>query len=360
MVPLRQSSLKIARAADVAPPPPPATSVPLPPKVSEASRPVARRVTESLDPEVPAPAASWPALMSPSTSPAPPTEWTPSWEKAAQAQQQQAQVQAQATPKKPLPWTEIKAAAGSIAGLVVVGVFVVVAIVTGGDEPAAIVPPWTLAEKQLVSDAWRQEAKSKGDVVVSAGAVVDAVARTVCRDADFPGVTVLKHGKVDAWALPDGGVVVTAGLLLALHNEAELAAVTAHVYAHAQNGDVDRLLLDHPEWKSAGTAAVAAVAGARWSIEDEVVADAVAIKELKVANWQTGALQKAVDVLGAAPAAASSVGVVGHPVDDVRRAAVVVEQQKFLSGSNAVQRGTPKENAEPYALLQMTLPRHAP
>ena len=47
---------------------------------------------------------------------------------------------------------------------------------------------------------------------------------------------VLNNTSPNAWALPGGKIAINSGLLAALRNEAELAAVLAHEVAHAAAG----------------------------------------------------------------------------------------------------------------------------
>ena len=59
---------------------------------------------------------------------------------------------------------------------------------------------------------------------------------------------VLNHSSANAWALPGGKIALNRGLLLALHDEAELAAVLAHEIVHvdarhsAQRQEVGQLI----------------------------------------------------------------------------------------------------------------------
>lgn len=351
VVPLRQSSMKITRASDLPPPPAPLPSVPLPPKV-ESSRPQPRRVTESLDPVMPAPE---PSNAAPPPSSTTSQEWKPSWEKEAEA------AAAAVKPKKPLPVKLIaQIAGGVVACAAVAGVVVFVSNLAPPPPPPEL--SWSDADKGVMARLWRERAAAKGDVVADAkvAAAVDAVAATVLRDG-VKSVVVVRDAAADAFALPDGGVVVTVGMLRALHNEAELAAVLAHARAHVQNGDVDRVLLEREDLRAGADAAVkgGAAAGALalvdaanaavYGIDDEVHADAEAVHALKRVNWESGALQTAVD---SAPAWTAH-----HPVDDVRRAAALAEQSWHVPGSNVVVKEAGRTNAPEYSQLVILLQR---
>ncbi len=69
---------------------------------------------------------------------------------------------------------------------------------------------------------------------------LEARASCLAREAGVtPAVFVLDEPDVGAWALPDGGVAVTRGLLALLRSEAELEAVLAHELAHLELGHAD-------------------------------------------------------------------------------------------------------------------------
>lgn len=68
-----------------------------------------------------------------------------------------------------------------------------------------------------------------GDYVASVGRRVAAVS-----DRALPyEFVIVNNGTPNAWALPGGKIAVSRGLLLALENEAELAAVIGHEIVHA-------------------------------------------------------------------------------------------------------------------------------
>jgi len=69
------------------------------------------------------------------------------------------------------------------------------------------------------------------------GAYVSEVGQRLARESPRPGLpyefVVLNSSVPNAWALPGGKIAVNRGLLLALQNEAQLAAVLGHEIIHA-------------------------------------------------------------------------------------------------------------------------------
>jgi len=171
----------------------------------------------------------------------------------------------------------------------VVGVAVVVVLLTrgGGGSIAGSMNPRdarTLADRARASIAH----KARSDIEDP----VRGVARSIVGDG--ARVVVLRDKNGDAWLLPDGGVVVTDGLLRRLSSDAQLAAVIAHLTAHHELGHVGDLALDLD-----GPAVLAASAASAGVDEDE--ADARATALLVKAGWRTRALVEVEDALGAGP-----------------------------------------------------------
>lgn len=267
-------------------PPPGPLDPPVPPVTTSPS--LSRRPPASLDPPLPPTTSSGPALRRPPAAgldpPLPP--------KRREA---------------PRPRREAERAASTEAGVVVVGppgagggwlrigvVVLVVAVallvatvvmrergglVGGATDP---VVARTLSDRARATLAPRVRAEL--------GAAVAEVARSVGGEA----VVVIKDQAGDAWALPDGGVVVTDGLLRRLASDAQLAAVIAHLIAHRQLGHVGSLAaeLDGP--------AVVAIAAAPLGV-DEPAADRRAVELLTRGGWRPRALVEAEDALAASP-----------------------------------------------------------
>lgn len=66
---------------------------------------------------------------------------------------------------------------------------------------------------------------------------VNEIGQKLARESDRPDLpyefVVLNNGTPNAWALPGGKIAINRGLLSALENEAEMAAVLAHEVVHA-------------------------------------------------------------------------------------------------------------------------------
>jgi hypothetical protein len=271
-------SLSRRPAASLDPPLPPATS----------SGPALRRPpTAGLDPPLPPATSSGPALRRPSAAgldpPLPP--------KRRQASRSRHEAERAASTEAVVVVGPPDAGGGRLRiGVVVlvVAVAMLVATVVMRERGGLIGGTTDPVVARALSD--RARATLAPRVRAELAAAVTQVARSVGGEA---GV-VIKDRAGDAWLLPDGGVVVTDGLLRRLASDAQLAAVIAHLVAHRQLGHVGSLAaeLDGP--------AVLAVAAAPLGV-DEPAADRRAVELLTRGGWRPYALVDAEDALAASP-----------------------------------------------------------
>ena len=169
-------------------------------------------------------------------------------------------------------------------------------------------------------------------VVASVKRVGAALAPGVGAPVDV--VVVAGGGTVHGFALPDGTVVLTTGLLWRLGSDAELAAVIAHLRAHQRLGHVAAALdepadlatraasaLTMPRPGPDDTAVVVAVAAAAATHVEphshELAADADASDLLQAAGFDPSALRTALQKLSPPAALGRS-----HPSSPARVAAL--------------------------------------
>jgi hypothetical protein len=212
---------------------------------------------------------------------------------------------------------------------------VVAAVVTlgvvGSDGPLDV------EELQAVGRAWRERTAADGiddqGVVSAVGVVGDSVGGSRPRPAAAQRVRVLRGRDSRAFAVVDGGTVVTAGMLGLLTSEAELAALLAHVQAHHDLGHVEqavaagvdpsdvRAALARPTAAEAALRAAVVEEGVAYSPIEEMAADAAALAALRAAGWDPRALRTVVERI-AASAEPEAVRWTGrHALTDERRTA---------------------------------------
>lgn len=89
---------------------------------------------------------------------------------------------------------------------------------------------------------------------------VQTIGMRLARVSDAPDLpyefVVINNGDLNAWALPGGKIAINRGLLLALSNEAQLAAVLSHEIAHVTKRHGVRL-----QKKAAGVSVLGALIG---------------------------------------------------------------------------------------------------
>jgi hypothetical protein len=177
-----------------------------------------------------------------------------------------------------------------VAAVIVIFVVIVAMSRGGGGSIAGGLNPRdarTLADRARASLAHKARSDVEDPVRGIARSIVGEGAR----------VLVLRDKAGDAWLLPDGGVVVTDGLLRRLSSDAQLAAVIAHLTAHHELGHIGALSVDLD-----GPAVLAASAASAGVDEEETDVRAAAV--LVKAGWRARALVEAEDALGAGPWAA--------------------------------------------------------
>lgn len=113
---------------------------------------------------------------------------------------------------------------------------------------SSILPPAAVREESQASRVPPDVAKSIGGVYEAPeierrlSTVIDRLRRVSDRPNLRYNGTILNSASVNAFALPDGQVFVTRGLLALANDEAELAAVLAHEMAHIEaNHTVERM-----------------------------------------------------------------------------------------------------------------------
>ena len=95
-------------------------------------------------------------------------------------------------------------------------------------------------------------------------AYINQVGQTLARVSDRPHLpyefVVLNDSSWNAWAMPGGKIAINRGLLLALRNESELAAVLAHEIVHAAARHSAQQM-ERGVWMQAGVSGLSGLAG---------------------------------------------------------------------------------------------------
>lgn len=161
---------------------------------------------------------------------------------------------------------------------------------------------------------------------------------------------------LNAYAFPGGTIGITRGLLLALEDEAELAALLAHQLAHLALGHVQQALPRGETRKRLLATTVAASQESAWvpalglstplgdspllahfTVEQEVAADALAVRLIARAGYAPQALPGLLDRLAQQTGSQSAllVGLMArHPLDDGRRLAARQAAQQAAHQTN--------------------------
>ncbi len=111
-----------------------------------------------------------------------------------------------------------------------------------------------------------QQQLQGGEWILDPGlsAYVDAVGRKLGLASDRPHLpyefVILNDGSWNAWALPGGKIAINRGLLLAMRNESELAAVMAHEVVHAAARHSAQQI-ERGMWMQIGVVGLAGLAG---------------------------------------------------------------------------------------------------
>jgi hypothetical protein len=374
-----RATMTVTRLSAVPPPaptsiesrlPPPATKVPLPRRVGEPLDPPVTpqpRATTSLDPPIP-PARRATTSLDPPMEPArrattsldppmPPARRTTDAPSVPPVSSAPAEAAPDAAPAPPA--VVIKRHLARNGSLTAAAALMVVAVGAslfgGGGLDTGLYTP---EEWATLSALWRDTTVEKGprpadpEVIAAVTSVYGTVARALMAPGETPRpLLVLDEDRERAFALPDGTVVVSVGVLKRLHSEAELAALLAHVLAHQTVGDVGRglpkfsnglgLALSATPPKEALGAAAIGDAMVNYPVS-EARADALAIRALKVAAWDAQGMRKALDAMKGSP----WLGL--HASWPERPAALDDEEHRRLPGSNLLQNDSGKSNVEDY------------
>jgi len=173
--------------------------------------------------------------------------------------------------------------------------------------------------QRALAAAWRRDGPADWGGPLDDAAVVASVKRVGAALAPGIGgpvdvVVVAEGDTVHGFALPDGTVVLTTGLLWRLGSDAELAAVIAHLRAHQRLGHVAAALEEPPNLAERAATAlarpkpgpddtaviVAVAAAAATHVEahgHELDADADAADVLRAGGFDAGALRTALQRL---------------------------------------------------------------
>lgn len=174
-------------------------------------------------------------------------------------------------------------------------------------------------ERKLIADSRRlnDELERKGllleqaELVAYLKRVGQRVVAAGAATVQGPRFMVMRTPQVNAFALPNGDIYLTAGLLAQLHNESQLAMVLAHEYAHVELRHALRayetrrssIMAAHiADLFLMGTSlaylpALAAVSG--YSREQEGEADRVALERLLAAGYDGEAALGVFELLAA-------------------------------------------------------------
>ncbi|MBI4517340.1 MAG: M48 family metalloprotease [Deltaproteobacteria bacterium] len=96
-------------------------------------------------------------------------------------------------------------------------------------------------ERKLWEEAKRRRAEIEKNGMIVAdealtrylnGVLATLMAEPLSEQAPVPGVHVLRSPQRNAYAAPDGGILVSTGMLAAIQNEAQLAALLGHELGH--------------------------------------------------------------------------------------------------------------------------------
>lgn len=335
----RGGALNVMRTGDVSLPVPPPTAAPTagaaPPMASQATSEALaslKRAQPGVRPRAaPAPPPPPPARRPPSDSGDTRNVGAVEGPGPAAAQ----------TPKRRPPL----AALAVVVGVLVIGV--------GGGVVVLGGPDVSLTDRVAVSGLWAKTAVVTG--IPELTAAVTAVGESAVRGLPLEGAPpprflVLADEQRRAFALADGSVVVSIGLLRQITSEAELAAAIAHVRAHVTLGHIKRGFADRPV-----DASLAAVEEELlYDAEEEAAADAAAVHALKIGGWEPAALRILLESLQGHDDA----WLTRHPNGAERVAALKVEELKRLPETKRVVSDAGRMNTAEYTVR--VLPRLPP
>jgi Zn-dependent protease with chaperone function len=153
-----------------------------------------------------------------------------------------------------------------IQNLVAAGVavlLVLVLVATGGDDGYTS-ERFSVEEQQKLALLWKAEGlkvwggAADAEVNAAVSTIGLALVTAMADDLDDRPISFLVVKERDvpqAFGLPDGTIVITAGMIRRLTSEAQLAAVLAHTIAHQALGHVDRAIDTSGEFATVTAAA---------------------------------------------------------------------------------------------------------
>jgi hypothetical protein len=196
---------------------------------------------------------------------------------------------------------------------------VLVAVGLAGLRPPAGSRTFDADDRVALAAAWRRAGPADwGGLQDDAGVVATTARVGAAVGVGFGGpavevIVVAEPASVHGFALPDGAVVLTTGLLRRLTSEAELAAIVAHLHAHHRLGHV-AAGLDQPATLAARAAAIlAGLDGAATNATGTDAAVLVAVASSAATQANAHALEPDADA-----AAAVALGAAGYDVSALR------------------------------------------
>jgi hypothetical protein len=187
--------------------------------------------------------------------------------------------------------------------------------VAGWDEPPAATAPVVADERELweASAELRDRMEQQGLLVDDPALVgyLDGVLARVTPEAlpdhaPRPAAFVLKAADRNAFVAADGGVVIASGLLGALDNEAQLAAVLAHEIGHF----VDRSAIVRTRFERESRSTVERMELSR---RQEFEADAFALAALRRAGYDPRELAPLFEIMESASVPSGPYAFRSHP-----------------------------------------------
>ncbi|HXP96094.1 MAG TPA: M48 family metalloprotease [Telmatospirillum sp.] len=149
-------------------------------------------------------------------------------------------------PRKPLPPWAWRGAAG-LAAVILIWFFLESLTLVAGPLASSLPVSWETSVGQRLADHLIQ--RLGGACGASGGqAALDSLAHRFDHDAARPSPTrlrVIKTAEINAYAFPDGIVVITAGLIHDVETTDQLAAIVAHQLAHLDLHHVAQHIIEH-------------------------------------------------------------------------------------------------------------------
>ena len=116
-----------------------------------------------------------------------------------------------------------------------------------GDESASVLSP---QQERMLGENFMRRARRELDMIddPELNEYIQALGRKLTAHSDRPPQEfrffIINNPSINAFAVPGGFIGVNTGLILAAHNEAELAAVLAHEIAHITQRHIPRMIAE--------------------------------------------------------------------------------------------------------------------